>query len=190
MVEKEISIQSICLWDDDSIAWIYDSFFSSLVLSSNQITNDMEAAYDIVQDFFIHLIDYRPLFENMSHLKSYLYNGVRNRSVSWLRHKRVIRANDEDLAHDEQFQLDNNGEEEFYTEEVYRQLFVAIDRLPQRQRDVFLLAIQGKRNSEIAAQLGIALETVKTLKKRGKQKLREMLSPTTMAVLAMMCMGI
>lgn len=59
-----------------------------------------------------------------------------------------------------------------------------------RQRAVFLLAIQGKRNSEIAAQLGIALETVKTLKKRGKQKLREMLSPTTMAMLAIMCMGI
>lgn len=57
-----------------------------------------------------------------------------------------------------------------------------------RQRDVFLLAIQGKRNSEIAVQLGIALETVKTLKKRGKQKLRDTISPQAMLLLSIICM--
>jgi RNA polymerase sigma factor (sigma-70 family) len=62
-------------------------------------------------------------------------------------------------------------------------LFLAIDSLPQRQREVFLSAMQGKSNGEIATQMNIGVETVKTLKRRGKEKLRHILSPDKMLFL-------
>lgn len=188
MEKQEMSIESICLWNDDSIAWIYDAFFSSLVVTSTQITNDIEVAYDIVQDFFTNLLEQQPLFANMSHLKAYFYNSVRNRSVSWVRHEKVINAHTEQIIHDMRYQLDSNDEDGFYTEEIYRQLFIAVDKLPERQRDVFLLAMQGKSNSAIAQELNISVETVKTLKKRGKQKLRDTISPQAMLLLSIICM--
>lgn len=124
----------------------------------------------------------------MSHLKAYFYNSVRNRSVSWVRHEKVINAHTEQIIHDMRYELDSNDEDGFYTEEIYRQLFIAVDKLPVRQREVFLLAMQGKSNNAIAQELNISVETVKTLKKRGKQKLRDTISPQAMLLLSIICM--
>ena len=57
-------------------------------------------------------------------------------------------------------------EEDTNEEEVYRLLFRAIDKLPTRCREIFLLHMDGKKNEEIATALGISIETVKTQKKR------------------------
>ena len=64
-------------------------------------------------------------------------------------------------------------EEDTNEEEVYRLLFRAIDKLPTRCREVFLLHMDGKKNEEIATLLGISIETVKTQKKRAIQFIKE-----------------
>ena len=46
-------------------------------------------------------------------------------------------------------------------EEIYRELFLAIQELPDRSREVFELHLQGKKNEEIAEVLGISVLTVK-----------------------------
>ena len=60
-----------------------------------------------------------------------------------------------------------------FDEEVYRQLYKAIDRLAPKCREIFLMAMDGKRNEEIAETLHIAIETVKTQKKRAIKQQRE-----------------
>ncbi len=65
----------------------------------------------------------------------------------------------------------------FNKEEIYRQLFAAIDELPPRQKEVFLLCMEGKKNREIAEQLDISAETVKVQKRRAIARLRDKLSP-------------
>ena len=64
-------------------------------------------------------------------------------------------------------------EEDTNEEEVYRLLFRAIDKLPTRCREIFLLHMDGKKNEEIATALGISIETVKTQKKRAIQSIKE-----------------
>ena len=71
----------------------------------------------------------------------------------------------------------------FNKEEIYRQLFLAIDKLPPRQREVFLLCMEGKKNKEIAEQLQISAETVKMQKRRAIGRLREQLAPMALALL-------
>lgn len=78
---------------------------------------------------------------------------------------------------------DEEDEDVYHKEEVYQHLFESIDRLPQRQREVFLLAMKGKRNAEIAEQLGIAVNTVKVMKRRGFATLRKDLSPDSLILL-------
>jgi RNA polymerase sigma-70 factor (ECF subfamily) len=178
----DLSIEEICQWDDRSIKWLYDHFYRSLTLVAMQIISDNDAAEDIVQDFFMHLLEQRPVFQNLAHLKAYFYNSIRNFSVNYIRSKKIKDDRKEQIARDMLFTL-NGDEETFYSEEVYRQLFLAIDSLPQRQREVFLSAMQGKSNGEIATQMNIGVETVKTLKRRGKEKLRHILSPDKMLFL-------
>ena len=70
-----------------------------------------------------------------------------------------------------------------FTEEIFRQLFMTIDSLPERCKQVFLLHMEGKKNEEIAAALYVSLETVKTQKKRAMSLLRKKLSPYHFALL-------
>ena len=46
-------------------------------------------------------------------------------------------------------------------EEIYRELFLAIQELPDRSREVFELHLQGKKNEEIAKVLAIQVKAVK-----------------------------
>lgn len=183
---QDMNIETICKWNDSSIVWAYDHFYQSLVVTSLQIVADQETAEDIVQYFFTRLIELKPDFENLAHVKAYFYNGVRNASVSWLRHKRVINDHVEKLVHDQQYYLNYNGEEGFYAEEICRRLFMTIDTLPPHQREIFLLSMQGKSNGETATQLNIAIDTVKTRKKRGKQRLSKLLAPEVFLLLLLM----
>ena len=57
-------------------------------------------------------------------------------------------------------------------EETYRMLTDAIDKLPGQMRAIMRLAMEGKKNGEIAECLNVSVETVHTLKKIAYKKLR------------------
>lgn len=50
-------------------------------------------------------------------------------------------------------------------EEIYRELYLAIQELPDRCREVFELHLQGKENEEIAELLDLPVRTVKMSKR-------------------------
>ena len=64
-------------------------------------------------------------------------------------------------------------EADYQKEEIYRQLYLAIDRLPKKCREIFLMYMDGKKNEEIAQILSISIETVKTQKKRAMRFLKD-----------------
>lgn len=69
-------------------------------------------------------------------------------------------------------------------EELYRQLFEAIDELPARCREVFLMHLEGKGNEDIARELALSVLTVKTQKRRAMAYLRGRFGEATMWVAA------
>ena len=52
-------------------------------------------------------------------------------------------------------------------------LFLSIDQLPERCREIFLMHLDGLSNEEIANQLDLSILTVKTQKKKAMKILRE-----------------
>ena len=50
-------------------------------------------------------------------------------------------------------------------EEIYRELFLAMQELPDRSREVFELHLQGKKNEEIAEVLAIQAKAVKAYRR-------------------------
>lgn len=69
-------------------------------------------------------------------------------------------------------------DEENYLQEVtlretIRILYDAIDRLPPQSQKIILLNLQGKNNNEVAEELNISVNTVKSLKKSAYMTLRK-----------------
>ena len=68
------------------------------------------------------------------------------------------------------------GEEEFILEEeVHAMVYDAIKDLSERSRRVVILTMEGLSNPEIAKELGVSVNTVKTIKLRAYRVLRERL---------------
>ena len=66
-------------------------------------------------------------------------------------------------------------EERVLEEEVYALLIKAIQNLPEQCQKVYLLVLEGKSNQEIAHQLQLKIETVKSHKQVGKKLLYDQL---------------
>ena len=173
----------ICQWNDKSMELLYDKFYRALVSYGCQFV-EREIAEDIVQELFSVLWEQRPQFKSFPQLTSYFYTTVHNAAFNHLRHQTVHNNYRQGiLEHLQEFMLVDDAAESFNKEEIYRQLFAAIDELPPRQREIFLLCMEGKKNKDIAEQLQISAETVKVQKRRAISSLREKLAPMALVLL-------
>ena len=184
MLNNSIEIDLICKWNNNSISLLYDNFYKILVSYSFQITKEENVSEDIIQELFSKLWERRIQFDNIATFKAYLYNSVRNMSINHIRHKKVERANIVSITTEmKEIPLDECNEEVLNTQEIYRQIFKCIDKLPSRQREIFLMCMEGKKNAESAEKLNISVETVKTHKRRAVTSIKKELSPTAMVLL-------
>ncbi|MBQ6032309.1 MAG: RNA polymerase sigma-70 factor [Prevotella sp.] len=186
-MQNELTIDILRQWNEKTADTLYNTYYRALVVFSKQIVKDVDTAEDIVQDVLSALWEKKIGFENLSQFRVYMYNAVRNRSLKYVtRNKHLqVSIDNPDLSSSE-FHLLPTGDEDFYSEEIYRRMILAIESLPDRQRSVFLLAIEGKKNSEIAEVLHISEDTVKTHRKRGMVTLREKMSDDMLLLLSIL----
>lgn len=181
---SSISIDIIHRWNDESLNMLYRNFYKALVAFATQLVEDMTVAEDIVQDTFFNTWTKKNTYRSLGTLKAYLYNTVRNESINHLRHQQVAQNHISQLEQEyREMQTDENGELLRHKEELYRQLFQAIDQMPPKQREVFLQIMEGKKNHEIAEAMHISINTVKKIRQRGMDKLRDHLNPEVLAIL-------
>lgn len=182
--DDRIDLNVIQLWDNRAMEVLYDYFYKALVAFSTQMIGEQQAAEDIVQEVFFSVWKQKNQFRSVGSMKAYLFNAVRNESLNNLRHRKVRQETITEVQ--EQYKamlLSIDEDEELHKAEVYRQMFLAIDQLPSRQREIFLMAVKGKKNSEIAQALNVSINTVKTLKRNGLKTLRGQLSTDSMLLL-------
>lgn len=187
MSSNEISIEQINKLDATAFRLLYKTYYKALVCYALQMVEDSDSAEDIVQELFSTIWEKKMPFQSLASFKAYLYNSVRNASLDYLKHKDVEGSYLQKMI-DTHPDYCGNGEEEeegFFKEEVYRQLLLTIDSLPNRCREVFLLYMEGNTNEEIANALHVSLETVKTQKKRAMSFLRKKLGPYHFLLLQM-----
>ncbi len=185
--QSTLQVKVVNLWDETSMSILYRYFYRALVVFSNQIVQSSGIAEELVQDIFLKIWKKRPSFKTTGALKAYLYNSVRNASISYLRHEKVERGRIEAIKRDfSEMQIDDSGELLLHREEVYRELLLAIDALPRRQRELFFMMVQGKTCEEIASEMGITPDSVKKQRQRGLARLRELLTPDALLLLILL----
>ncbi len=151
----------------------FDLHYRAFSTFAGRYIPDMAVCEDIVQDVLISFWEKHASFHSLLAVKAFFYTSIRNSCLDHLKHDEVERKYQE-------FRKTIPTEEESFLEEVIRteacnQVYREINKLPQMERKVLLLALDEKPNEEIAASLNISVNTVRTHKARAYKVLRKSL---------------
>ena len=146
---------------------------------------DPRDAEDILQEVFYELVEANRLLMPIEHVTGWLFRVARNRIVDLFRKKRPDRL-DEAVVRDEDDELlrledllpsPDAGPEALYARRVLlEELELAIDELPEEQREVFVAhELEGRSFKEMAAATGVNLNTLLSRKRYAVVHLRERL---------------
>ena len=171
---ERLTTADLLRWDETTFHRMYQLFYKALVAYSFRFVANQPTAEDIVQNVFSVLWRQSLRFPDEMLLRAYLYKSVRNKSLEHLSHLQVEKEYRERVLRNVQPEqlVTDEGEEQLFPEEIYRRLLTMIDSLPPRQREVFLMHMDGARNKEIAEKLFIAPNTVITHRRNIARKLQ------------------
>lgn len=172
MVDDKLLIKQLSEGNRLVFKRIFEDYYRPLCGFSRKFIPDSDVCDDIVQESFLGLWNKRTEISSFNVIKSYLYTSVRNACLNHLRHQNV-----KDKSEAEVMALSSDWymEDSIVEEEVHSEIYEAIKDLSPQSRKVVVMTMNGLTNPEIAADLGVSVNTVKTLKKRGYQFLRERL---------------
>ena len=144
--------------------------YRPLCLYALHYIQNVDLAEDIVQDSYASLWEKLQEGDHVLNLKSYLYMMVRNRCLDHLRKKGLPT---ESLKPYDTYGIidDDDAQERSQTE---ARLWTAIDSLPEKCREVFIMSKRdGLKYEEIAEELGLSVNTVRNQISKALKVLKE-----------------
>lgn len=161
----------------------FECFFLPLCGFVEKYMGEDHESEDIAQEVFVKVYERWEEFEGRENAKAFLYTSARNLCLDRIKHKRaannyISQYSREDAVEDAVFL------KEVTRQETFRILHAAIDQLPSHTRQVIRLCLEGKNNTEVAEQLNVSVNTVKTLKKNAYASLRHLLSKEYLVLLS------
>jgi RNA polymerase sigma factor (sigma-70 family) len=146
---------------------------------------DPSDAEDIVQEVFYELVEANRLLMPIEHVTGWLFRVARNRITDFFRKKKPETFTDAAVEDEDGEQLriedllpsPDAGPEGIYARSVLLdELELALDELPQEQRDAFVAhEIEGRSFKEMAAETGMSVNTLLSRKRYAVLHLRERL---------------
>jgi RNA polymerase sigma factor (sigma-70 family) len=146
---------------------------------------DPSDAEDIMQEVFYELVEANHLLMPIEHVTGWLYRVARNRITDLFRRKKPelftdTAAKDEDgelLQIEDMLPSPDAGPEAVYVRNLLLdELELALDELPEEQRDAFVAhEIEGLSFKEMAAETGVSVNTLLSRKHYAVLYLRERL---------------
>lgn len=174
-MKKLITFHKISLVDKKIFNEVFNELYIPLVFfAKSYLNDDQEQAEDLVQDVFTNILSNKTKFRSKKSLKSYMFKSVKNSFLNYQKHNEIKQLYiDEKKANSSAKQT--HFLDKIIEAEVKYQLIIALDSLPVRCKKVFELSLKGFKNNEIALEMGITTETVKSHKKKGKKLLTSIL---------------
>jgi RNA polymerase sigma-70 factor, ECF subfamily len=141
--------------------YIFNFYYSGLVVFVQKYIHDQNVAEDIVQEFFVKLWINRERLKIETTLKSYFFSSIKNRCIDYLRHELIKGKVEKQLI--EEVQKNTNEHNLLIESELRYQINAAIDKLPPVCREIFIMnRFEGLKPAEIADKKGISVRTVET----------------------------
>lgn len=172
--EEEL-LALIRLKDDLVFDHIFNQFYRPLCFFAKKLVQDGYDAEDIIQDVFVKFWRRDNDFDSLSAMRAFLYVSARNACLNFIEKNHVKIKHQQYLVGQEQLE-EVTILQTLVEAEVLRQVFDAVDKLPEQCRKVITMTfVEGLKPKEIAEELGVTVSTVNNQKMRGLNLLRNQL---------------
>lgn len=172
-MDENTIIKSVISGDIDQFGHLVTRYHVGLIIHCERLTRDRQAAEDIAQEAFIKAFGRLDQFDSSkSKFSTWLYRIATNRAIDYLRaQKRVLPSEDIDT-------LADTATPDYAAQEEHRLVRDAVAALqPPRHRQVVEAYYwQGKSYQQIADEMSVPINTVRTWLRRAKAQLRSDLS--------------
>lgn len=153
----------------------FNEFFPAVYALMLKYTKDTDVARDLSQEVFVKAYENREIFETVENARAFLYTIARHLFLN--HHKREkIKIQTYSSFLDTKEPWEESWLDQVTVIETTRLLHSAIKKLAPQTRKIIQLNLEGKNNNEVAEELGISINTVKSLKKKAYVILRKSLS--------------
>ena len=172
------------LEEDQRIAEAVERDRSRLRRFIRRRVRDPRDAEDILQDVFHALVEANRLLMPIEHVTGWLFRVARNRITDLFRKRKLESFRDAGAEEDDEPSLledllpsPDAGPEAAYARSVLLdELELAIDELPEAQREAFVAhELEGRSFKEMAAETGVSVNTLLSRKRYAVLRLRERL---------------
>jgi RNA polymerase sigma-70 factor (ECF subfamily) len=161
---------------------LFDRYYKPLVVFSIKIVDSLDIAEDIVQDFFIRFWEEKRFNQISESLKAYLFTSIRNSSINYLKKNEKHVKLPIEIYDNEIFSVPDDVKE---LEEKKNKLYDEIEKLAPQSKKIFeAIILDNKKYKEVAKDLDISVNTVKTLLSRSLKKLRNSLDIIILILIA------
>jgi RNA polymerase sigma factor (sigma-70 family) len=184
-VKDVASVEQMALEPDQRISEVVKREQSRLRNFIRGRVADPRDAEDILQDVFYELVEANRLLMPIDHVTGWLFRVARNRITDLFRKKKpesfsdsaVADEDDELLPLEDLLPSPDAGPEALYARHVLlEELELAVDELPEEQREVFVAhELEGRSFKEMAARSGVSVNTLLSRKRYAVLHLRERL---------------
>lgn len=181
MNEDKATDQVIYISDLAVFDQTYKTYFHPLHYYAKSFV-DPDDAKDIIENLFLKVWKNKQTFKNLFHLKSFLYQSVKNACLDF------IKVSQNDKIRSKTFLDRHNSDTADHLNtlieaEVLGDIYRAINDLPtQCSKIIWMSYFEGLSNSEIAEKLGLSEQTIKNHKGRGLNLLKGRLSGDAFAL--------
>jgi RNA polymerase sigma-70 factor, ECF subfamily len=149
---------------------VYKTAFKSLVNYANEITGQADLSEEIVQDVFLKIWQKRSELSINGSFKAYLYQSVHNHALNVIRQKKARKESVNTLVPEstwkfisDTYDFNDYLIDRIFADETEILIEQVINELPEQCRRVFLSSrFDRMKNSEIAAQMGLSENTVRS----------------------------
>lgn len=147
---------------------LFDRHHASLFRYAMRMTSNRAWSEDLVQEIFVRILKYRETFRDGNGFTTWMFRIARNAYVDQARKKRW------EVQTEDPVDAPVSPIDELEQEQELKLLRRALQKLPEQQREILVLArFQQLPYEQIADLLGIEIGTVKTRVHRAIKQLRD-----------------
>lgn len=175
--DHDIAFLSIKKGDRDVFKNFFNNQYTPMVNYAYKITRSEAAAEEIVQEMYLYIWEKKEKIELKTSLQSYMYAGIKNRCINYLKNDlpKSAQSNDIESVKEQFYEMQIGKEDESNLGRIVND---AIQQLPPKCKEIFLMSRYGGLTyDEISEELGISVKTVENQISIALKKLRELLKP-------------
>ena len=177
---REEIIKELKKGNREAFEQIFREYYKLLCLEAKGYIHADHLVEEIVCDVFTKIWLNREKLSIQTSLKKYLIRSVHNNCIDYYRHQKFQDKEEKNInSPTEGYTLADLGEnplDYMITQEMENQILEAIESLPEQYKKTFKLSrFKDLTYGEIATEMGVSVNTVKTNIKNALAKLREIL---------------